>query len=202
MMGLLQKDLRMILFYCRRYFTIAVLFSAVFLATGQQGVVVAYHTVVVTGIVSTIISYDERTGWDWYCRTLPCTRGQIVGVKYLVVLLLQLVFLGFLALVLAGRNLYLGQPVFVDWEALPLMMGVSLTMAALVLPFLFWMGVEKGRMAYYIAFLLACAGGALLLAVRGEIARPGWWVLALGAGAVFLLSWLLSARLYRKKAEK
>lgn len=202
MMGLLQKDLRMILFYCRRYFTLAVLFSGVFLATGQQGVVVAYHTVVVTGIVSTLISYDERTGWDWYCRTLPCTRGQIVGVKYLVVLLLQPVFLGFLALVLAGRNLYLGQPVLTEWVILPVMMGVSLSMAALILPFLFWMGVEKGRMAYYIAFLLACAGGALLLAVRGNIALPGWWVLALGAATAFVLSWVISTRLYRKKAEK
>lgn len=202
MTGLLMKDIRMAFFYCRRYFMIAVPFSAIFLATGQAGAVLAYHTIVISSIVSTLMSYDERTGWDQYCRTLPCSRGQLVGVKYLMVLLLQLVLLGLMSLVLGVKNLYLGRPVAQDWEILPLMLGISLGMTAAILPFLFWMGVEKGRMAYYAAFVVACMVGVPLLGMWGEIARPGWWILALAVLAGFALSWRISLRLYGKKTGK
>ena len=144
MKGLLLKDYRMTLYYCRRYFLIALIFSGVFLGTGQTGVAVPYHTIVVAGIITTLLSYDERSGWDQYVSTLPCTRGQVVGSKYLMTLALQPALLGVQALVLMARNLSLGNPLLEGWEVLLLMLGVSMALVAIILPCLFWRGVERG----------------------------------------------------------
>lgn len=202
MEGLIWKDIRMLLFYCRRYLLIALPISVIFFLTEQTSMAMIYHVIVVSGMITTLMSYDEKGGWNLYCGTLPCTARQVVGAKYIMVLLLQLVLLGILAVALAGKNLCTGRPCLEGGEIFILMFGVPVGMMSLILPFLFRLGIEKGRMAYYLTFLVSCAlGGALVVGFR-EVKIPAGWILGLGAVVLCLVSWCVSALWYESKEEK
>lgn len=202
MEGLIWKDIRMLAFYCRRYLLIALPISVIFFLTGQESIAMVYHVIVVSGMITTLMSYDEKSGWNQYCGTLPCKAGQLVGAKYIMLLLLQVVLLGILAAALVGKNLYTGRPSFEGSGIFPLLFGMSVGMMSLILPFLFRLGIEKGRMAYYLVFLVSCALSGALVMVSQEVKVPTGGILGVGLVVLYLGSWYVSTRWYESKEEK
>lgn len=88
---------------------------------------------------------------------------------------------------------------------LALILLLSMLASAISLPFMFKLGVEKGRAAYYVMIGVICAGGAMgSVLLQGNTLLTGGMRVALPllcvAGVVlYALSWYWSIRLYEKR---
>ena len=92
MKALLIKDLYMAKRYCRSYLLIVGIFLLVSVFNPGQNLFFLAYPCVLAGMVSTtLLSFDERMGWTSYCGCLPFTKGQLVGEKYLLGLIVELV---------------------------------------------------------------------------------------------------------------
>ena len=90
MSGLLKKDFYMACKYCRSYLLIVVVFLAVSLFGNDNAFMVFYPCLLAGMVPVNLLAYDENSKWHIYSGSLPCTRGQLVSVKYLVGLITQL----------------------------------------------------------------------------------------------------------------
>ena len=169
MKGLIIKDLYQLAKYCRSFLIILVIFLAASAMNQNNWFFLFYPSLLCGMIPVTLLAYDERSHWDRYALSLPVTRRQIVTGKYviglgtiLVSLLLSLalsaVRMGKTGSFSAGDLFSLGGAIF---------LSASLT-ASVTLPFMFKMGVEKGRVIYYVVI---GAMTALIFLVSGAI--PG-----------------------------
>lgn len=208
MKGLLLKDFYMIAKYCRSYLLILAcfLFASVF---SDDNFFFIFYPCVLAGLIPvTLLSYDERSRWNQYFGTLPYTKPQFVSVKYLISLLFVPIPLVFTAVSQSIRMYSLGT---FDFSGLLLLLGQMLILAlfpaALALPFIFKLGIEKGRMGYFIMIAVICAGAFIM----PEFAKSGvLQTLHISSGLLFLLflaatvalyaaSWQLSIRFYEKR---
>ena len=205
MKGLLYKDLIMTVKYCRSFLLVTAVFVAALLLEPDKGFYMAYPCLFVSMIPVTLISYDERDKWDQFSGILPASRGMLVSVKYLIGLLFQLAVLA-----LSGIAWFIGMNRTGTFGAreymstLVILMSVALLVPTLLLPCIFKLGVEKGRMAYYIVMGLFGAAAAMVAFAEVDFsafALPEW-----GTGGIFLvcaglyaLSWMLSIGIYKKK---
>ena len=205
MKGLLLKDFYMLGKYCRSF----VLILAVFLVVscfGNDNTFFVIYPVLIAGMIPvTLISYDEREKWHIYSETLPCTRAQFVSAKYLIGLIFELTVFLLSAAAQAYRMSSAGA--FTLTEFLPFVLTLLVTgliAPALLLPFIFRLGAEKGRIAYYVVIGAVCAGGTVFAGSGMKL--PEWlkseWIfvfIALFAVTVYICSWGLSAFLYNKR---
>ena len=207
MKGLLLKDLYMMRKYMRSYLLMMAVFMGI-AAMDPGNLFFVYYPCVLSGMVPTsLLGYDERSKWDAYAGTLPVTRAQIVSVKYLLGVILQLVVLVLTAVVQGVVMLPGG-----DWAGylilLEMLVMVGCVSSSVTLPFMFKFGVEKGRMAYYVMIGLVCAGSGVAgsLFNSGIQYIPGSNVvmplLTLAAMGVYAFSWWLSIRFYEKRELK
>ncbi len=206
MKGLLLKDLYMIKQYCKSYILIAAIFIAVSLS-GNDNMFFVFYPVILCGIIPVnLIGYDERSRWIQYSAALPYTAAQIVSAKYLIGLFTQIAMLsvtGTAAIVKMGMT---GGIRINDFIILMLMMLiVSTVTSSLTLPFIFKLGVEKGRIAYYfmIGFIFAASfsAGKIFeedLHAKFEINTVLAILCIIGIG-IYILSWYLSVEFYKKR---
>ncbi len=214
MKGLLKKDFYMACKYCRAYALIVVVFLAVSLFGDDNAFMVFYPCLLAGMVPVNLLAYDENSKWHIYSGTLPCTRGQLVSVKYLVGLITQLSVLTLTGIIQAVRMCMEDPHIrggfdLTEWA---MTMGILLIFAAvsssISMPFMFRYGVEKGRIAYYVMIGIACAGAAML-GTLGSISTdsllfsiPAEWAVVVGvvlAVGVYALSWYLSIIAYNKR---
>ena len=206
MKGLLLKDWYMIKNYCRSYILISVVFI-VLSVIGNGDMFFVFYPCLLCGMIPvTLLGYDERSRWTEYSGTMPYTRAQIVSGKYLIGLFAQLTAILLMGIV-QGIRIKISQDYsFRDFSVLMLlMMSMAALTAAIPLPFIFKLGVEKGRMAYYIMIGFACAASVLASNALRDQLLPElrtdiflWILLILGIGA-YSLSWYLSVVFYKKR---
>ena len=103
MKGLLKKDLYMIWAYGRMLLLISALFLAMSVfAPAEENFFFVIYPVLLGGVLPvTLLSYDERFGWNRYCDTMPLSRKQIVNERFLMSLLSFLVLYALTLLVQA-----------------------------------------------------------------------------------------------------
>ena len=153
-----------------------------------------------------LLAYDERSRWMQYSGTLPYTKTQIVSGKYLIGLLAQLAVLVATGIGQAVKMSLAGGFVFGDFAVLMLLMlTVSTLSSSICLPFVFKLGVEKGRTAYYVMIGFVCGASVLASSfLRGQFSteiQPNGVLAALtvvGIG-VYILSWYLSIVFFKKR---
>lgn len=206
MKGLLLKDWYMIKNYCRSYILISVVFI-VLSVIGNGDMFFVFYPCLLCGMIPvTLLGYDERSRWTEYSGTMPYTRAQIVSGKYLIGLFAQLTAILLMGIV-QGIRIKISQDYsFRDFSVLMLlMMSMAALTASIPLPFIFKLGVEKGRMAYYIMIGFACAASVLASNALRDQLLPElrtdiflWILLILGIGA-YSLSWYLSVVFYKKR---
>ena len=126
--------------------------------------------------------------------------------KYLIGLLTQLTVLiatGFAQTVkmIIARNFVPG-----DFAVLMLLMLIVSTLSSSIcLPFVFKLGVEKGRTAYYIMIGFVCGASVLASSIlRGQLVseiQPNLIlaVIAIVGIGVYILSWYLSVLFFKKR---
>jgi len=206
MKGLLLKDLYMMKKYCRAYFIIAVVFIAVSFASNENMFFVFYPCLLCGMIPVNLLGYDERSRWLQYSETMPYTKGQIVSGKYLIGLGAQVVVVLVTGIAQAIRMSVSGTFVFGEYLVLMmLLLTMALLASSVTLPFMFKLGVEKGRMAYYIMIGIVCAGSMISSnflsgGMQEKIELNGILpIICLVAIGVYVLSWYLSIAFYKKR---
>ena len=207
MKALIYKDLVAIWKYCRTYILMCAVFLVLSVFMEEYSFLQMYPVIFMGTLVNTLIAYDEREGWDRQVLTMPVTRKQYVTGKYLT----GLILLGTMVVLSAAAcalRLTMGDgfvwEVFQDYLAF--LLGLAVASPALILPFVFKNGSEKGRMAYLIvvgtSFAIA-AGGVVLLKKLDLLNTPMEFpILALTAVAALALypaSWALSVHWYEKR---
>ena len=206
MKGLLLKDWYMMKKYCRAYLLIAVVFIAVSLFSNDNMFFVFYPCLLCGMIPVNLLGYDERSRWMQYSGTLPYTKTQIVSGKYLIGLLSQITILVATGVAQAAKMLIAHNFELGDFAVLMLLMLIVSTLtSSICLPFVFKLGVEKGRTAYYIMIGFVCGASVLASSILrrqliSEI-KPNL-ILALVAVVgicVYILSWYLSIVFFKKR---
>ncbi len=207
MKGLLLKDLYMAAKYCRLPLLLAAVFMVVSYFSDTNLFFLFYPCMVCGMIPITLLGYDENSKWLQYSRTMPYTSAQIVSAKYLIGLFAQLAMLLLTAIVQAVRMSVGGG--FVLGEYLVLLMTLtvlSLVSSSISLPFMFKLGVQKGRLAYFVMVGLATAAsvsaGTILGEQMPEVAPVAGMILPVfclvGIG-IYALSWYLSIVFFKKR---
>ena len=205
MKGLLLKDLYMMKKYCKAYLLLIVIFVAVSFASSENLFFVFYPCLLCGMIPVNLLAYDERSRWLQYSETMPYTKGQIVSGKYVIGLATQVSVLLITGIAQAIRMSM--NDAFVLGEYLVLMMLLlilSLLASSITLPFMFKLGVEKGRIINIITLVLLISAIKVMVDMGNDfgIAVDGSILVALigvGACAFYGLSWLLSIIIYTKK---
>ena len=153
-----------------------------------------------------LIGYDERSRWMQYSGTMPYTKTQIVSGKYLVGLLAQLTMLVATGIAQAVKMIVEGKFLLGDFTVLMLLMLIVSTLtSSICLPFIFKLGVEKGRTAYYIMIGFVCGASVLASSFfRGQLTEEVQPNAILAAFAVigigmYILSWYLSVVFFKKR---
>lgn len=206
MKGLLLKDWYMMKAYCRSYLLVTAAFIALALF-GKDNMFFIFYPCILCGMIPVnLLGYDERSRWMQYSGTLPYTKTQIVSAKYLIGLMAQAALLIVTGITQGLKMTAAGDFVFGELVVVMLLLLIVATLSSSIsLPFIFKLGVEKGRTAYYVMIGFVC--GASLLATsyfRGQFTaeiKPNM-VLAILAAAgigIYLLSWRLSIVFYQKR---
>ena len=206
MKGLILKDWYMAKKYCRAYLLIATAFIALSFFSDNNMFFVFYPCLLCGMIPVNLLAYDERSRWMQYSGTLPYTKTQIVSGKYLIGLLAQLAILLATGIGQAVKMSVSGGFVFGDFAVLMLLLLIVSTLSSSIcLPFVFKLGVEKGRTAYYVMIGFVCGASVLASSIiRGQLMneiQPNL-ILALVATVgicLYILSWYLSVVFFKKR---
>lgn len=207
MKGLLLKDWYMMKMYCRSSFVIAVGFIVLSLISNDNLFFVFYPCLLGGMIPVNLLGYDERSRWIQYSGTMPYTKTQFVSGKYLIGLLAQLAILLVMGVTQAMKMVMAGTFILGDFAVLMLLIFlVSTLTSAIPLPFIFKLGVEKGRMAYYVMIGFVC--GASVLASSFYKSQLGiemkhnvlLAVLVVAGIGIYIFSWYMSIIFYKKRA--
>ena len=197
MRALLYKDFLVAKQYLRMILLMSVIFIVVGVVNPDQTYFLIFPMVMTTADVVALISYDERFHWDRTCDMLPVSRAAQVTEKYLLHALwtLALFLLCAAAILLRGSG---------DQKAMQLLvlLMMGLLPAAVMLPIVFRVGVEKARLLYYVVVF----GGMMLSMALSEGEFPGLRVsgglgllLSLVCLVLYALSWWLSLRFYEER---
>lgn len=206
MKGLLLKDWYMMKKYCRAYLFIAVVFVAVSLVSKDNMFFVFYPCLLCGMIPVNLIGYDERSRWMQYSGTMPYTKAQVVSGKYLIGLFAQLTILLVMGVAQAVKMIIAGDFILGEFVVLMLLMLIVSTLTSSIsLPFIFKLGVEKGRTAYYVMIGFVCGASVLASSLfKGQLGieiKPNLVlvILAVVGIGIYIFSWYMSIVFYKKR---
>ncbi len=208
MKGLLLKDWYMARKYCKSYLVIAVVFIAISIFSDDNMFFVFYPCLLCGMIPVNLLGYDERSRWLQYSCTLPYTRAQLVSAKYLIGLFAQLVTAAAIGITYFIKMTVKGNFVLSEFLFMMLMLlTVSTLTSSISLPFMFKLGVEKGRAAYYVMIGFVCgasilASGVFMSSSPLEAEAEPNIIMAVVAAvgiAVYAFSWYLSIVFFKKR---
>ena len=206
MKGLLLKDLYMMKTYCKSFLLIAVAFTLLSFVEGENLFFIFYPCMFCGMIPVNLLAYDERSKWLQYSATMPYTKRQIVGSKYIIGLGVQLAMLLITGIAQAIRLSINGTFRLDEYIVLMLLLFVMASITSSVpLPFVFKYGTEKGRMSYYIMIGITCAVSVAASGLFSEntpmsLLTSGTLVVMCPVGIViYALSWYLSFVFYRNR---
>ncbi len=203
MIGLLRKDLYMAWAYCKTFILILAAFIAVGLAGEENSFFILYPMIIGMMLPVSLISYDERFKWHLACDAMPVSRAKVVSSKYVLTLLTVLLVFAVTMLAQGFRLARLGSLEEL-WELPGMLLPMGLAGPAILMPVIFRLGVEKGRLFYFVLVGLVCAAAVFFSSGQNPVnptaeIRVSGWVTILVSLALFLLSWPLSIALYKKR---
>ena len=210
MKGLLLKDWFVLWKQCKWMLFLVILYTLLPLVSDGAGTFLACFSVLFMAILPiTVLGFDERSKWERYAAALPVSRDDLVLSKYLLALLGMIG--AALLYLLSSLVLSAVRPGSVSPQEtvsfLCLLFAGALAFDAVNFPIIFRLGVEKGRLWFFL--IAALFGGAIgaATAVAGDAAVSlgqallgvPVWAFPLAALAVFGLSAWLSCRLYARR---
>lgn len=201
MKGLLLKDVYLLWKYCKAILMIVVVFAAIAFVGDSNFFFVAYPGIITGMLPMTLFSYDEIEKFCPYSATLPVSRAQYVSAKYLIGLMVSGGTVCIIALSQVIRVLMSDGHWSDFWPMLFFLAGMSILAPAVMLPFAFKFGTQKGRLIYYAVIGGTCAA-SFLVTDSGAFSGGNGGNMAVffsAAAVLYALSWLLSIRFYKKR---
>lgn len=207
MKGLLLKDVYVTGKLCKTYFLMDIIFFAAFYLGNSNQMFWLFYPCIFSGMLPmTLISLDERERWDKYAGTLPYTRAQLVSSKYLIGLCGSMITLAVAAVIWTLKMSNGAGTLSGDFFAVMVtLISVCLIAPAVLFPFIFKFGAEKGRIFYIAIIGAVCSIGVTFNKLGGtpaavEINDFLACVISFAAAAfLYSVSWLLSIYFYRKR---
>lgn len=202
MKGLMIKDFYMTLKYCKFLFLADVVFIAVSFASKDNAMFMMFPILFAGVIPVTLLSLDERSGWNVYSGTLPYSKAQLVSAKYLMAPIVGLICSAVILGLMILRMSFFGEA---DIAEAAISVGAvfvaSMLLPAICLPFCIKFGTEKGRIVYFIVILLITAavggvtnGGGVLDNVKSILP-----IIPAAIALLYTVSWMISIALYKGK---
>lgn len=214
MKGLFIKDLK-ILKSQKSFFFVIVLIGGGFILTGQSGAV-SYLTVMLSILVITTIGYDEQNNGYGFLFTLPISRNLYVLEKYILGILLPIfgAAAGILLTVVYSiiKSVHYERGMLIAIVLAGLLM--SAVMQAITIPIQFRFGMERSRIAMFVAMGIVVTFGYLFMEIGKKccvdagvlfeqaIAAGPWMILCGGIVIMILLmgiSLLISLKIMKGK---
>ena len=207
MKGLLLEDWFVIWKQCRYLLFVPAVFLAVSALSDDSQFFAIFAFLLSAMYPMTVMGLDEQSKWERYALTMPFRRRDLVLSKYLLSFC-SLFLYGVLYLLLV--LLFKHDPEAMKVSVMLTSVGISIGIlySALAYPFLFKLGMEKGRIWYLILIVVVCGNGAALAAMLGDEISLNllltWMnrlllILPLAALALFGLSAFLSIKLYESR---
>ncbi|MBQ8259438.1 MAG: ABC-2 transporter permease [Clostridia bacterium] len=206
MKGLIIKDLYMTVKYCKVNILIALLW--ILLSLGEaNSLLFAFYSVFLCDVIpSNILAYDEKSRWLQYSETMPYTRTQIVSGKYIVGLIFHAATLILIGSTRAATMISGGTFDFGSFGSYMMIIStMPLIASAIVLPFMFKSGTEKGRLIHLVMLIIIImVGGVTSKVINNDVPEGVELLHTIPTGciiciALFALSWFLSIVFYRKR---
>ncbi|MBQ4050664.1 MAG: ABC-2 transporter permease [Oscillospiraceae bacterium] len=201
MKGLIRKDMIMLWKYAKAILIIVAVFTLVSF-TGNNDIFFVSYPGIITGMLPmTLLTYDEMERFCPWCDSLPVTRKQYVSAKYLVGLIIGGGTVGVILISQILRVIVSGGHWSDLWSLILFVCGMNILAPAVMLPFAFRFGTQKGRLVYYVVIGGSFAATSITAQNGGfsGSAEGGMTVFFFAAAVIYLLSWLLSVKFYQKR---
>lgn len=208
MKSLILKDLYMLQKAFKMIMVLVGFYIVIFLLTGASDALPMVMAILAVTFPISTFTYDEANKWDRYALSGPLRRQDIVCAKYLLCLLLM-----GLALLIALLGLTVIS-FFTASRSLPeilLIVGLSILFGllgqAIILPIIYKLGAERGRMLLIAVLMIPI----LSIILYSRFAPPGLQhivenylgylpiVLSFLAVAGYVISYKISLRIYMGK---
>lgn len=201
MRGLLIKEFYMVIKKCKIYFLVS-LFIIILTYLDITNSFLMFFPIILCSIIPVnLVAYDERSRWDKYCEVMPYTRAQMVSVKYITGLVIQIV-VG-LAVIFVSSVYNNMTHWWRDMDIGYLMVEVIVITAfsSLCMPFIFKFGAEKGRVACYILAGIMLIFSYYISKYNSNFVIPLGSLVFLGVLGIilYMLSWILSIKFYERR---
>ena len=194
MKGLIMNDLFSLRKLLRSVAMVFVFFMVLWGAMGQPASGALMIGVLSVSYMLNLFSYDEFYHWDQYAAILPVSSKQLVLARYASFALTSLA-----AIVMAAVYMLVMQ---VPLDEFVMVVIASLCMqtytAAIIIPFAYKFGVQKGRIFYMLLMFVPLGIGGLGIAFEGGGAQAVNQIAFLIFGAllvIFLVGVLVSIRI-------
>lgn len=201
MIGLILKDF-INLKKQLKYIMFVVLFYLIFSKmTDNISMFGAMAMIVFAMLPITALSFDEKANWDKYGLTMPVSRTKMVLSKYILGIISSIfaLILNFIGQTLLGAEI--NKEIMI---AALITFALSLLFISLLLPVVFKLGVEKGRL---LMFVVLMAPTMLILLFKDYITKPifeeifknAFYIIPIVVIVIFVLSIMLSISIYKNK---
>lgn len=207
MIGLIKKDLLMIKSNLK---LVGIIFVVFFIMALQGEVDISFVPALISVMLfMSTFSYDEYNKWDAYAITLPNGRKNVVKSKYIatLILIVSAIIITIILNLLVGMINHQLDYEEVFSTMLGCCFGIML-IQAIVYPFIFKYGIEKGRIGLFVGTFGVVAIIGLLSKVV-DITIPSmlisfldqYWFLIIPIVLIIILcvSYKISEQIYFKK---
>lgn len=208
MKGLLLKDCYVMKSYCS--FNLWVIAAFSILSGIMNKLFFTFYVVIFASrLIVSLMAYEEKEKWEQYAAALPYTRAQIVSSKYI----LNLCIVGVSGLIILITRL-ICMAFIKTWDMENLLYFSSFFIFALIpstfsLPFLYRLGINRGRISYAIALSVSGVFSAVIGLSELYLSNLIWYLQDFGflmslivsavVCMVYSISWVLSIRFYKSR---
>lgn len=207
MKGLLLKDWYQIKAYGKLIIlsVLVMMGCSVFTLQHNNSVFLVWGCCILGNLTMTLIAYDSNCGWNVYANTLPLSRVQVVGEKYLFSFLMMLLGAGMSGIVCLAAWC-MGAPIGAGSAASVMLQGAEViwVLSIIMLPVYYRFGSEKARYVYLL--IIGMIGGIVGVVLGGNegsldglfmaMSVPVQAIVLVGIAALSVLSWRLSLAWY------
>lgn len=202
MKGLLLKDYFTLLKQLRFYLIFLLIFTII-PNMNLSSIAIVYAAM----LPITVIAYDERSKWDQLAAMMPYSKRELVFSKYLLGYIGVAIF-SVITLVLQVAVGLIGKSGFSAEQAMTILVtaAAALILLAINLPFMFWLGVERGRVVFMIiigvtVFLGMMSADSAKNLIANQTITASQLIVLSGAVTIIanFVSILISGKIYRKK---
>ena len=209
MAALILKDILALKKSMLMYLGFIVLYFFIGIASNNAGFYLVFIALLSAMLPMSALGYDERCHWDRQGLCLPIRRRDIVLSKY-ALSLVGFLFSAVPILIMYFVRSQMGQSdLSEDVQTVVLLSGMALTLSAIQIPFLFWLGSERGRFVTII-LMLGLGFGIPLLVMQDQLeptlvenvftqVLAHIWLIPLGGLILFVISAFISILIYNRK---